>query len=213
MAESAEAKAGEVSEHSGTRTREDILRAAIGELARSNYSEISMQDIATASGITKPTIYYYFSNKKGLFVALASYITGKLRTIVEDEIDSGRSLCESLVRIAERILDSPLTSPDFARVHLAFTADPNLKALVPSLRGDLEEVHHLLVRLFERGRMLGEVREDADIELVCRIYTSTLHTYLAMRIEDGAGSRGGPGPGQIVEVLMHGVTCDPGGRP
>jgi AcrR family transcriptional regulator len=201
-----------MTEHTGAKTREDILRAAIKALARSNYAEISMQDIASASGITKPTIYYYFASKKGLFVALASYITGKIRGVIEEETGSSRSLRDSLVRIAGRILDSPITSPDFARVHLAFSTDPSLKALVPTLKSDFEGIHSLLVEHLKRARSRGEVRDDADVELVGRIFVSVLHTYLAMRIEGGPGDAREPGARQIVEVLMRGVTCDPGGE-
>jgi len=202
----------EMAQHSGSSKREDILHAAMSALASSSYSEISMQDIATASGITKPTIYYYFASKKGLFAALSSFVTGRVRDIVERELASSAGLRRSLVRITDSILDSPLTSPEFARVHLAFSTDPGLRALLPSLREDLEEVQSAMVRLFERGRSRGEVREDADIDLVCRIFGSVLHTYLAMRTEGRPGRRALPRSEQIVGVLMQGVACDPGGR-
>lgn len=191
---------------SNSSARDEILRAAMSVLARANYAEISMQDIAKAGGVTKPTIYYYFESKQGLFEALSSMIVDHIRDIVLEEIAGSRGLSSTLEGIASRMLESPYTSPDLASALFAFYSDPSLKANVPTLRGEMEQIHMLLKDLFARGKADGVVREDVDVDLICRIYNSVIHSYLGMRLESGCC--GGPGPVEIVRVLMQGVGKD-----
>jgi AcrR family transcriptional regulator len=186
-----------------TNTRETILKAAMAALVDGNFTDISMQSVAQACGVTKPTLYYYYSSKKGLFVALASHVMEELKGIVRRELDSDRNLRDSLISITEQML-APKTSPDIAKVHLAFIQDPNLRALVPSLRSDMNEMNDLLSALFGRAVTRGEIRKDLDIVTAGRIFASVLHGYISQK------SCGGPEyrairPQAIVDVMLHGI--------
>jgi len=48
-------------------TRERILHAANDMFARQGFSRVSMRAVATAAGVTKPALYYYFKDKESLF--------------------------------------------------------------------------------------------------------------------------------------------------
>lgn len=50
--------------------REIILTEALKLIYKKGYESVSVQEIANASGITKPTLYYYFKSKRGLLDAL-----------------------------------------------------------------------------------------------------------------------------------------------
>jgi AcrR family transcriptional regulator len=52
--------------------REEIIEAARQVFARKGYSRGSLDDVAKATGISKPTLYYYFPSKAHLFYELAS---------------------------------------------------------------------------------------------------------------------------------------------
>jgi AcrR family transcriptional regulator len=47
-----------------------VMESAIQEFARKGFSGTSVQDILRATGLSKPTLYYYFENKAGLFRAI-----------------------------------------------------------------------------------------------------------------------------------------------
>jgi len=60
----------------GTRTRlpraereQQMLAAARGLFAERGYAAVTMDDVATAVGVTKPLLYTYFGNKERLFAA------------------------------------------------------------------------------------------------------------------------------------------------
>jgi len=50
--------------------REKILACAIHLFYQKGYDAVGVQEIATAAGVTKPTLYYYFKSKLGLLEAL-----------------------------------------------------------------------------------------------------------------------------------------------
>jgi AcrR family transcriptional regulator len=80
-------------------TRQRILDAAYGLFRRKGYTRVSMDEIATASAVTKRTLYYHFESKDQLLaavleaqhhLALAAFRTfgDKLAGSVEDIIDT-----------------------------------------------------------------------------------------------------------------------------
>jgi AcrR family transcriptional regulator len=55
-----------------------MIAAARAIFAEQGFDKASMDDIATASGISKPMLYAYFGSKDGLFVACAQEAVGEL---------------------------------------------------------------------------------------------------------------------------------------
>jgi TetR/AcrR family transcriptional regulator, cholesterol catabolism regulator len=51
-------------------TKARILEAAREMFAKKGFSGTSIRDIATASGMSNPTIYYHYTNKEGIILAL-----------------------------------------------------------------------------------------------------------------------------------------------
>lgn len=54
---------------------ETILAGALEVFTAHGYAAASMDRIATAAGVSKPTLYTHFKNKEGLFVALIQQLT------------------------------------------------------------------------------------------------------------------------------------------
>jgi AcrR family transcriptional regulator len=53
--------------------RGQIFAAALDLFAERGYAGASLQDIVSTARLTKPTLYYYFKSKEGLFNALLEY--------------------------------------------------------------------------------------------------------------------------------------------
>ncbi|HPJ39875.1 MAG TPA: TetR/AcrR family transcriptional regulator, partial [Spirochaetota bacterium] len=62
---------------------QDILNAAKQVMVMKNYSGATMDDIAAEAGITKPTIYQYFSTKDELFVSMVTPLIESLAKKLE----------------------------------------------------------------------------------------------------------------------------------
>jgi AcrR family transcriptional regulator len=60
-----------VDQDTSTRTR--ILQAAVEVMSRSGQSKLSLSDVATQAGISRPTLYRWFASKEELLTAVGVY--------------------------------------------------------------------------------------------------------------------------------------------
>lgn len=100
------------------RRSEEILQAARSVILNKNFSGATMDDIAAEAGITKPTIYQYFSTKDELFVHMIEPLIESLATQLED---IRRSLDEK-----KYISGREIVSDVFNVYYGTFEQDPDL---------------------------------------------------------------------------------------
>jgi AcrR family transcriptional regulator len=59
-------------------TYQGLLRAARGLIASSGYHNVTIDDIRKSAGVSRATLYFYFRNKKHLFIQLANAVMDEL---------------------------------------------------------------------------------------------------------------------------------------
>src|SRR5262245_39700990 len=79
--------------------RERILVAATQLFGARGFSDVSMQDVARASGVTKAALYYHFADKVDLYTTVALRRIDDLHAAMDDAARDG-TLEERLVRLA-----------------------------------------------------------------------------------------------------------------
>jgi AcrR family transcriptional regulator len=67
-----------------------MLKAATRLFARKGFHDVSMDEIAEASGITKPMLYAYFDSKEGLFLACFAKGEDLQRAAVRSAVERAR---------------------------------------------------------------------------------------------------------------------------
>lgn len=115
--------AGSVAQHSkvakqeagvSARKRRAILEAATDLFLERGYLGASMDEIASAAGVSKQTVYKQFSSKEALFVEVVSSMTEEASARVHKEIpplEAGGDVAEYLQMYAMRQLEVVLTPP------------------------------------------------------------------------------------------------------
>jgi TetR/AcrR family transcriptional repressor of mexJK operon len=111
------AKTKQPIETSGRARRTASKRAAILEAAAKvflggGYLGASMDDIADLAGVSKQTVYVYFSNKEALFAAMASALSNEASDRVQNEVlelRDGDEVESYLIDYAVRQLEIVLT--------------------------------------------------------------------------------------------------------
>ena len=84
--------------------KEIILKKALELFTAKGYEGVSVNELTEAAGITKPTLYYYFGSKEGVFEAVSQRHYSRLNTIV-----------------AENAVYSPKRESYFEDIHLTLT--------------------------------------------------------------------------------------------
>jgi AcrR family transcriptional regulator len=174
------------------RTREKILRAAIGEFATHGYSGARVERIRKRAGANTRMIYHYFGDKSRLYVAVLEHVIGELRQeemrLEVDRIDP----VEGLLQLY-----------DFIDQH--FTAHPELMTLLSGenlLRGRFlrssaktriisSPLISLIEELLRRGERKGLIRAGIDplhlyvlMVALCYFHRSNAHTLSFLFLTD-----------------------------
>ena len=144
--------------------RKDILAVATDEFARNGFSGARVDEIAARTRTSKRMIYYYFTDKEGLFVAVLEAAYARIRG-VEAELDlAGLPPEKALRKLTELTFDYQNANPDFVRlvmvenihngVHLA--RSKAIRALNVSALEALRDI-------YGRGLASGVFRRGIDI--------------------------------------------------
>jgi AcrR family transcriptional regulator len=111
--------------------RETLLDAGLELFSRAGYGTVSIGEVASAAGVTKPVIYEHFESKADLYVALLEREAARLSQVLLEGLDMSadlkerlRALANDAVRYATRnpaavglLLQEPLGDPKVAAVH------------------------------------------------------------------------------------------------
>lgn len=97
------------------------MSAAHGLFAMKGYSQVSMDDIAKAAGVSKRTVYAYYKTKDDLFSAFLESYCETLHLTFEEQLDQDANLSECLYGFARTFLSCLLTQEriDFYRILLS----------------------------------------------------------------------------------------------
>ena len=88
-----------------TETQRHILNAALNRFASRGYAGTSVQDIVDDARVAKPTLYYYFPNKAGLYQALVDSAHDERFRLMQEAARAGSTLEEQLVEILAALFD------------------------------------------------------------------------------------------------------------
>jgi AcrR family transcriptional regulator len=145
------------------RTRSEILAVATREFADRGFAGARVDEIAASTRTTKRMLYYYFDDKRGLYMAALRAAYQRIRAAEQAiQVDDLEPI-DAIRRIAELTFDHHEAHPEFIRMvsienlHQA----EHLQAL-----GDVDDLGspalELLERLLARGRETGAFGAGVD---------------------------------------------------
>jgi AcrR family transcriptional regulator len=166
------------------RTREKILRAAIGEFSTHGWSGARVERIRQRARANTRMIYHYFGDKRRLYVAVLEHVIGELRQeelrLEVDQIDPLEGLLQLYEFIDHHFAAHPelitlLSGENLLRGrYLSSTAKPPIisSPLMP-----------LMKQLLRRGERQGMIRSGIDplhlyvlMVALCYFHRSNAHT-------------------------------------
>jgi TetR/AcrR family transcriptional regulator of autoinduction and epiphytic fitness len=130
--------------------REQILTGAYRVIERMGYDAASVNDIAREAGVSKGTIYVYFTGKEDLFEALMEEKRARLFTELEAELDRPGTTAERLRRYAI-VKTTQLCSDPVIMAHRVVI-------------GVTERMPEMGARFYERGSSRGSKMFNAFLE-------------------------------------------------
>ncbi|QWI49553.1 TetR/AcrR family transcriptional regulator [Bacillus mycoides] len=136
-------------------TKAIILEVATRLFLTQNYQVVSMDEVAKECGVTKATVYYYYSTKADLFTATMIQMMVRIRENMDQILSTNKALEERLL--------------DFATVYLHATMDIDMKNFMKDAKLSLSEeqlkelknaednMYDVLEKALDNATALGEI--------------------------------------------------------
>ena len=145
------------------KTKAEILQIAFEEFAENGLLGANADAIAARAGITKRLIFYYFSSKEELFIAVLEMAYGRMRQAEESLHLETLDPEPAIRRLAEFTFDFHQANPEFVRlvaienIHRArhVASSETLQQMTRPIIGQIE-------RVLAKGKDLGAIRPEID---------------------------------------------------
>lgn len=139
--------------------QEAILAAAAQLFLRHGFRKASMDEIARASGVSKPTMYAYFADKEALFAAVCDHVGERMLAAANAAL-SGKTFADRVYGIlsAKFTATFELLRQSPYAVELMETQQASARARIDDTTARIES---LLLAEIDRSSRAGEVRLQA----------------------------------------------------
>ena len=154
----------------GNDTRQRIIDAAYRLIAKYGYDKASVSKICEEVGVTKPSVYYYFGSKEGIFLAVLDNLyasrdyTSEFEHVVDSQ-DYRVRLHELGHSILAGYLDDQERRNILAEIDLQSTRIPALANLKASLDSEMTEAFDTILR---KGVEIGALDGSLNTKLAAQ---------------------------------------------
>jgi len=194
-------------------TRQRILTAARRRFASHGVTRTSLQDIATAAGVTRGAVYWHFTSKRALFRAMREQVSLPLFDHAElsgaDGADPLSAIEHFLVGVIDRIERDGQTRQTFDILSLKCEYVGELRPELSRHLRRCSELQATLASAYRRALDVGVMRADAspdDAALgTCVFITGLVRLWLM----DGGASVLRPHAGELIVAHIALLRCRP----
>ncbi|HEU5124061.1 MAG TPA: TetR/AcrR family transcriptional regulator [Verrucomicrobiae bacterium] len=194
--------------HAVSATREQILHAALKRFAHSGYSAASVQQIVNDARLSKPTLYYYFRDKAGLFQALVDEAHDERFRLMQTACKGSNDIKVQLTEILTALFDYLQKNRELMRISFAtaFSAPgemPEGLRYCEKCERNFEFIHALM----KKGQSAGILDKRFDARELAFGFNGQLNSYLVSQLlmPDCALDR--KTAGRIVELFLAGAAA------
>jgi AcrR family transcriptional regulator len=151
--------------------REWILEVAEDLFIQKGIEQVTIGDIATASRLTRATIYKYFSNKEEMAKEIFKSITKEWRDRNEREVWSfqgtGYERLERFITVFfGHLFDTPREASFVAELNYLYAKEWSAEMFTNTMLENLQEDRQFVLASIHKGVADGSLRADIDPELL-----------------------------------------------
>jgi len=183
--------------------REIIIFSALRLFSLQGYDGTGIQEVATSSGIGKPTIYYYFGNKEGLLKAIIDYYFDDFYLMLSRAAEYEHDLSKTLFRITDAVFSFASGNTLFYRMFLSMGFDPpqstSYNIVIPYHEKEFSLIEKLfLLASVDHGNMKGREAQYAVS------FMGIINTYITLFIQKKI-THEQTSVRSVVHQFMHGI--------
>jgi len=187
-----------------TKTR--IFMAAAELFSERGYSGVSMREISELSGVSKPTVYYHFKSKEGIYKELLDrgmlHEFESLKRIQELHLPAR----EKMVEIMKAHFKYSTEYPEFAKFFLKLLLPSEHHPLMDYFKSQSAQRRRALMSIIQEGINSGEFGAGADAELASDIFGAVLGYFMLKQTNSRRKILSEDLAQRVVELLFRGLN-------
>ncbi|MFH1059607.1 MAG: TetR/AcrR family transcriptional regulator [Pseudomonadota bacterium] len=180
--------------------RERLLRAAVDLFAEKGYTATSIREIVAAAGVTKPVLYYYFHNKKGLYHQIMDQAAQRLRANLAALSEPGASVWERLLKLADLTHEAYSENLKIMKLMLLVMFGPPHDAPFVDFNALYWQFHQAVETMVAEGIQTGEML-PGDPPKITWVLMGTVHLALQTALCQPERSLARQGLVEVLEVV------------
>ena len=144
--------------------QEEILRAAVSLFSKKGYAGTGVQEILDEVGLSKPTLYYHFESKAGLFRAIVNHAYDEAYRLMRSAVDAAQDMEKKLVAAVDALFQFTLANQDLTRLMFA-TVFAGSEEIPPEVLNETKRRRNLEVveQVLRQGQRRGEISSGYEL--------------------------------------------------
>lgn len=185
--------------------RAEILVHAKALFRQKGFSAVSMNDLVSSVGLTKPTIYYHFTDKETLFSEVVVEMLRHGNELFSTGIKRSKGCREKLFKMAEGYFRfSPTSLSTMVRDSSEHLSEPHLKKIMEAHRFYLLKP---IEGIFEEGMQAGEIRTDESAEKLAFYFISWIDAITTLKLAyEGRPFEARDCATDMISIFLDGVS-------
>jgi outer membrane protein len=192
-----------------------LLDAGLKLFANRGYAGTAVQDITEEAKVTKPTLYYYFNNKEGLFQALVDQAMDERLRLMREAAPPDKATVDQLTDIIAALTDFARRQPDLLRLcfSIAFAAEGEFPSGFKK-HGKMVQSYQFVREMIQTGLERGVLNGAYSVDELTQSYFHLVQHAIVITIIEPKIRRAKPQikmpqrmePKQIVALFLGGAA-------
>lgn len=188
-------------EKNGNAVRDRLLDAALRLFARKGFASASVRELAEAAEVTRPTLYYHFGSKEGLYLELVERLCATVEdSILHSMVPQGTPRVR-LRSFVLNMLDSILEDASKQRFFFTIVLDPRRNTLSSFHERMRNFIAAILGLLLEEGVEMGEFGTD-NVKGITNMILALVDSFIYNQIFLGHSKSNRDDTEKMLDVLL-----------
>jgi TetR/AcrR family transcriptional regulator len=156
----------------GRATRRRLVDEAVRKFGRAGYEGASLDAVASAAGVRKQTLLYYFPTKEALLEACVGEVSAKVGSALAEALaaqESESQKAETVIRAVFRLAEEWPEFPQFIREAARMSPE-----VITRFAAGLEPLRQRALGFLDRGMADGSIRRQDPALLLFTLYTAVV---------------------------------------
>ncbi len=187
-------------------TRGRIFNVAARLFAEKGFNGVTMREISQEAEISKPTIYYYFGSKEGIYTELLKTELKQTQQEIESVYKRKLPARQKLLILIQSRFRKVLVNPHFVKFYLTLFISDEKLPFIKHFIAEARKRRVIIVDIIRQGIRDGEFGAGANPELAADIISGSLVHFIWKQLNSDEIILSDSLAKDLVDLLFRGLN-------